>query len=215
MYSLLTLKLIQNVTLVLKNKKHYDFISPLLDRQSYIKDVKTLEEVEWDDIEINLDSFRPVHRKDVHKHLAKCHLEANGLKASLKQKWLEVDPMRKAPIIINRTPRYRGGSLDWSILKDYQDDCCFIGLEKEWKVFQKETGLDIKYHSCDNALEIASVIKGSDLFLGNQSFAYACAEALKHPRVLEVYEAMSNCMPQTDNGYTKITDRLLKEYLYK
>ncbi len=44
-----------------------------------------------------------------------------------------------------------------------------------------------------NLLEVARVIAGSRLFVGNQSCPAAIAEGLKHPMILEVFPTMANC----------------------
>jgi hypothetical protein len=42
-------------------------------------------------------------------------------------------------------------------------------------------------------LQIARVIAGSRLFVGNQSCPAAIAEGLKHSMILEVYRDLPNC----------------------
>jgi hypothetical protein len=56
-------------------------------------------------------------------------------------------------------------------------------------------------------------IRGSKLFVGNQSFPYSLAEAMKHPRVLEVCPICPNCCPQGPNGYAGLTKDVLDHYL--
>jgi hypothetical protein len=52
---------------------------------------------------------------------------------------------------------------------------------------------------------LASVIKGSELFIGNQSMAYAIAEIIKHPRIVEVCPYANNVIPTGANGYGAFT----------
>ncbi len=52
-----------------------------------------------------------------------------------------------------------------------------------------------------NFLELAAVIAGSKLFIGNQSFPFSIAEGLKATRLLEVYHRIPNVIPEGKNGY--------------
>ena len=62
-------------------------------------------------------------------------------------------------------------------------------------------------------MDVAKAIAGCDLFVGNQSFAYSVAEALKKPRVLEVFYAKNNCQPHGPDGYTNINEDLIRRYV--
>jgi len=61
-------------------------------------------------------------------------------------------------------------------------------------------------------LDLAQVISGADLFIGNQSCAYAIAEGLKKRAVLEVCTWLPNCLfhrPDVTHGWdfgTKLPD---------
>jgi len=48
---------------------------------------------------------------------------------------------------------------------------------------------------------MAQVIASCKLFIGNQSFPYSIAEALKTKRLLEVYYQAPNVIPNGPNGY--------------
>jgi hypothetical protein len=48
---------------------------------------------------------------------------------------------------------------------------------------------------------LCGIIKGCELFVGNQSMAYAIAEIMKHPRVVEICPTAHNVIPTGDNGY--------------
>ena len=49
----------------------------------------------------------------------------------------------------------------------------------------KEKLVNLEHYESNDFLELASIIKGAKLFIGNLSFGYALAEALKVPRLLE------------------------------
>jgi ADP-heptose:LPS heptosyltransferase len=102
--------------------------------------------------------------------------------------------------VLNRTSRYHNPTFDYSILKPYQDRITFVGLPQEFKVISAKLP-DIKYHPVQDFYELAQVIKGSNLFIGNQSMAYAIAEQMKHHRILEICPSAHNVIPTGANGY--------------
>jgi hypothetical protein len=68
----------------------------------------------------------------------------------------------------------------------------------------------MRFQQAESYKHLASMILGSKVFIGNQSFAYSLAEAMKHPRVLEVLLVDSNCMPQSSNGFTNLSQSVLR-----
>jgi hypothetical protein len=59
----------------------------------------------------------------------------------------------------------------------------------------------LKYRGVNDFLEFARIIAGCKFFIGNQSFPYAVAEALKVNRALEVCFECPNVIPEGPNGY--------------
>ena len=68
----------------------------------------------------------------------------------------------------------------------------FVGSPDEHFAFQQYAG-PVSYHHTPDYLELAQVIAGADLFIGNQSSPFWVAEGLKAPTVLEVCLYCSNC----------------------
>jgi hypothetical protein len=62
---------------------------------------------------------------------------------------------------------------------------------------------------------MASIIKGSKLFIGNQSLGFAIAEGLKVARILEVFYGKNNCHPQSENGHVgnSINLEMIERYI--
>ena len=173
----------------------------------------------WKKNGINLDLFRHIaivaYKVDkVAKHLAQSHLEVVHESFDLSKEWLfNIKPKKEAKIIINRTTHYHDKEeIDWKLLSDYKKDILFIGLDYEYREFERKY-FDVKRRICSNALEIAELIKGSNLFVGNQSLCFALAEAMKCPRVLEVYYIRNNCLPNGKDGYIYLDEELIKRYL--
>jgi len=190
--------------LALTKEKQLEFLYPLLALQSYVTGV-TLDRYLTG--AIDLCKYREISQADLSKHLATCHAEAAGVVVDLETPWLEaVEPNPVAKIVVNRTSRYRG-DLDWEVLEPFLADTIFVGTEKERRGFM----FPVRYYLTEDALELACIIAGSSLFIGNQSCAFAIAEALKHPRVLEVSTEKPNCMPHGAEGWAELTSTLLEE----
>jgi hypothetical protein len=60
---------------------------------------------------------------------------------------------------------------------------------------------NLKHIKVLNALDLAQTIAGCKFFIGNQSFSFAVAEAIKVKRVLEVCYETPNVIPEGQNGY--------------
>ena len=194
--------------LALTKERQRDFLRPLLNLQPYVENV-TLNYP--NNGFVDLRKYREISEADLSKHLALCHAEAAGVAVDLETPWLGgVTPKDRGTIVVNRTARYRG-TLDYSLLRPYESDVVFLGTFKEWKSFTEETGVTPGLFYTENALDIAETISGSKLFIGNQSLAFSIAEALKHPRVLEVSHTKPNCMPHGAGGETELTPGRLKE----
>lgn len=188
-------------------KQHYDMLHNLLMLQPNL-------EVRHGYEGLSLDSYRKIN--DNKKHLAQCHLEAINVSYDLTRPWLfNIEPVTESEIVVNRTRHYHDKKeIDWRMFEEYADKTLFIGLEDEFAVFKKRFAPNVKlYKKCKDALEMAQIIKGSKLFVGNQSLAFALAEAMKHPRILEICYRYDNCRPQGENGHTYLTNALINEYV--
>lgn len=175
-------------------------LNDLLLSQSYIDSVEVLN---LQSIDADLDRFRLFLSPS--RHLAISHLMAFDIHADLSLPWLETDmfsPLPIARIVINRTGRFHG-FLDWGELKG-RCDCVFVGLPGEHSGFIRSVGFDVPYYRTETYVDLFRVILGSSLFIGNQSFSFALAEAIKHKRVLEVFPNAPNCLPIGDGSYSSI-----------
>jgi hypothetical protein len=215
-YSLPTIQAFGGGDLWIRKKNHYDSLHTLLEWQPFVYKVyseKPIPEMGF----INLDSYRYEERRAFRsgkfKHLAEYHLDAFKEQFDLNVPYLfNVSPEHVGDIVINRSMRYHDKELiDWKLLEGRE--VVFVGWEREYKQFLFLLDTKIIYYKCKDALEMARIIKGSKLFLGNQSLGFALAEAMKHPRVLEVYHQNANCMPFGMDGYTHLDKDLLDAYL--
>lgn len=109
--------------------------------------------------------------------------------------WLQVEPSKqtKGRIIVSRCPRWMAYSWPYKVLMSlFQSEMLFIGADQEYKAFCAEFGMIERLH-CQDHLEIAKAIAGSELFIGNQSSPNAICEGLKHQSVLEVSPLAPDC----------------------
>jgi hypothetical protein len=188
-------------------------------QHDYVSEVK-----EWtgEPVDYNLDDFRLNVRADPSLHLVDCHARCFGLDVDKTVPWLQVKPLKltgKTDIIVSRSDRFHDGNFDWTPLFPYADRCAFIGFPEEHAAFEKLTGMQISYleelqgELTHLFLMFARIIAGSKLFIGNSSFHWTLAEALKVNRVMDVYHGYPNCLPQTANGWTGLTDSIIQQCL--
>jgi len=163
-------------------------LRPILEEQPYIKEVKL-----WrgGPVGCNLDMFRQHVRFN---NLSDSHLASVGL--PLKERdtaWLSIPP-KKIPnksVVFCRSARYHGNYSFWEqqISDELIEKGIFIGYEKEYEYFcYTFPHLNIEYYKVENAYEIAQIISGCSLFIGNQGLPHALAEAMKKKLVNETFK---------------------------
>ena len=122
--------------------------------------------------------------------------------------WLEADAKTVAPVVINRTFRYRcpDGTGVWQNLLEQANirkNGVFVGTEDEHEDFIKRTGYSVERYPVKDFKELADIIAGADLFMGNQSAAYSIAMGLGKSSVLETIKikplANNECYFPRDN----------------
>jgi SAM-dependent methyltransferase len=103
------------------------------------------------------------------------------------------------PVLIHRSPRWQNPVFPWrKVLDLHGSRCIFVGLPSEHEAFVKEFG-PVPFRPTKNFLELARLIAGCELYIGNQSAPYAIAEAMKHNAVLEVWPEGPNCIFYREN----------------
>jgi hypothetical protein len=101
--------------------------------------------------------------------------------AIVEKQWLKVTPKPVAEVVISRSNRYKNPWFPWKkIIQKYKKKAVFVGIPEEYKLFCKRlNNREIPHHKTKDLLELAEVIAGSQLFIGNQSAPYSIAEGLK------------------------------------
>jgi hypothetical protein len=185
-------------------------IVEFLKTQPYIDSVQ-----DWDErkVDYDLDKFREL--SFILYLLTEMYLKKFNVSFDLSKKWIDTEKIpviHKADIVVSRTARYHS-VFNWNELAPWIDRAVFIGWDNEYKEFVEETGYKIRHEVMGTWLDIAGTILGSKLFIGNQSMLYAMAEGMKHPRVLEECSYCPNCHPQSKNGHTWLTQKVIRKYL--
>ncbi len=183
---------------VMLNEKMAEMLRPLLTAQSYIHGFGVLTDQK---IHVNLDFFRSGAFNLINSNSARWSGYQTGVSPDLWKKWLDVTPdlRYRDKIVITRTERYRNTSIDYSFLNRYDNVIC-VGVESEYHDIKKVLPR-IEWVKVDDFYQLASIMAGCKFFIGNQSFPFSVAEALKIPRILEVYYHITNVIPEGENAH--------------
>jgi hypothetical protein len=151
---------------------------------------------------VNLDVWRQNYRASL--SLANMCLLAHHQPAYLSERpWLTVPELnRVARVVIHRSPRYHNEKFPWyRVIEKYRGELVMVGLKHEYEAFCRDF-VDVPYYHTPNYLELAKVIAGSTLFIGNQRSPYAVAEGMKVNTIQEVCLSIPNCIFDRANaGY--------------
>jgi hypothetical protein len=178
-----------------KISSRYHVFEPLLSAQPYIQEVTLTEE----SAPLDLSTFRPDYKPTQSLLASQC---AHGKKkyglpiVKGDTPWLFVNKAKetKGRVVIARSPRYHNDLFPWkTVLNHYGQSVLFVGLPEEHEDFSKKFGR-VEHRPVKDLLELAELIAGSELFVGNQSSPYAIAEGLKHPRILECNLRVPDCI---------------------
>lgn len=176
-------------------ERDYELLAPLIERQSYITKVSA-----WHDgdnrPDVDLDRYRAVLYRTFEGNIVESYFRTFNLPftaVDVETPWLEADPIREASIVVNSTPRYRDPEAAGTWLQMCQDadlatNGLFVGTPNEHETFVHATGCNITYRPVRDFLELAGLIEGADLFLGNQSMALSIAMGLGKTSVVELHK---------------------------
>ena len=164
------------------SKNAVNKLIPLLKKQTYLS---TVEFFNGNKIDIDLNFFRemPIN---FNIDSVRWYSHLVGLHPNLKDAYIENIPEIEKynnEIVIMRSLRRQNPLINFNFLNSYKN-VLFVGLENEYEDLNKSIK-NLKFYDCEDFFELASIIKSSKIFLGNLSFGFALAEALKVPRLLE------------------------------
>lgn len=181
-------------------------LKPLAEAQPYVEEVRI--KTAKDTVDWNSGGFRGsgLHSRSASlfeaqlSHLV--HVHGFGRTITPLTQWLHVDPSRetRGRIICARSGRYRNGSFPWrEIVQHYGDRLLFIGLKHEHQDFSGQFGM-VEHRPVNDLLEMAQLIAGSEMFIGNQSSPMAVAEGLKHRTIQETSIDPADCIYYRENA---------------
>ena len=186
-------------------------IKPLVEAQPYVNAVRIWkrETLQWES-----ERFRGYGYVNNRLNLAHNHAQAaiqDGFITELpdvRSPWLTVEPDTRyaGRIIVNRSFRYNNDMFPWAeIVRHYGERVLFIGLPDEHSRFCSSFGA-AGYQPTKDFLEVARMIAGSELFIGNQSSCMGVAEGLKHPRIQETCLWQPDCIYPPGTGAQYVAD---------
>jgi hypothetical protein len=191
-------------------------LKPLIEAQPYIKEVRMYK---GEKVDYNFDLFR--YCGDLtYQNLCEAMLKTFGLsKEERNKQWLFIEPVATSkPVLINKTDRYLNRNVDWnSFLQHYGGFMAFVGIEKEYESFINEHSgfinehkLEIPFYPTKDFLELAKLISGCSIFIGNQSSPYSIAEGLKKDTIQVVCDECPNCIFPRDNAIYVPNEYMIK-----
>jgi hypothetical protein len=167
----------------------FNAIKPLVEAQSYISSIRF--EHPRKGVDFDVSGFRAVH--SLRYNLSEA--QARWLKVSNLNldPWLKVTPsaLSKGRIIVARSARYHNPRFPWKqLVRSYGRRMSFVGLRDEFDAFVRWTGGSelVTYMPTRSLMEVAALIEGSDLFIGNQSCPCWIAMGLGHRMIQETHE---------------------------
>jgi len=180
------------------NQKMADMLIPLIIHQPYIA---TCQIHTTEPIHIDLDYFHSGNIPLKKGNIARWCSYLTGVSPELWKPWISVKPdtTYNDTIVVARSERYRNHAISYEFLRAYPN-VVFIGVESEYNDFTKSVG-EIKWIQVKDFIEMAGIIAGAKFFIGNQSFPFSIAEALKVPRILETSFDIINVVPEGENGH--------------
>ncbi|MBL0884282.1 MAG: hypothetical protein IBJ16_13225 [Chitinophagaceae bacterium] len=183
---------------VMLTEKSVSLFAPLLQQQPEIAHF-----AHWngEPIHYDLTAFRSFPFDYRMYSITRWYFLTFAVTADLGKPWLQITPDHRFTdqVVIARSSRYHGLDIDYSFLSQYHN-LVFVGVPDEYEAM-KQAIPNLQYHPVADFAELAAVIAGCRLFIGNQSFPFSLAEALKVPRVLEVYYQCPNVIPEGPNAY--------------
>lgn len=163
------------------NKRIYNMLYPLLEKQPYINCIKIFNK---ENIDINFNIIRelPINLLFDNNRYG---FHVAGVQVDLSKKYLDVHdhPTMKNKITICRSLRYQNNLISYNFLEKFES-AYYIGTLEEYKNLKSEIK-NLKYYECKDFLEMAMIIQNSKIHIGNSTLGIDIAEGLKSPRLLE------------------------------
>lgn len=198
-------------------------IKPLLEAQDYIERVQFTHGLPFS-TSYDLNKFRlPWKNRTAadFDSIYRLHLRAFELDWPEDEPWLSVPEPITVPgrdIVVSRSPRYHDDAFPWyDLVQKAGDRMVFVGTESEANIFQGfgAPKTIIPHYRTANLLEVARVIAGAGMFIGNQSAPLAIALGLGVRCLVEEWPLNPNCRLERCNAryFAKDCLKTPKEWL--
>jgi len=187
-----------------------EIIAPILRLQPYVYSVQFSPQIKTT---YDLNRFRDylmleptlLSRGEKRLNLAEAHLLTFRLPLDeCYRPWLVTDKpeiIPDRPVLMHRSARWRSTTFPWAaVMKEHGEHAAFVGLEQEYLDFVKDWGF-IPYAKTNNFLELARLIAGCRLYIGNQSLPYALCAGMHKDSLLEVWPEGPNCFFPRKNAF--------------
>lgn len=176
-------------------------LRPLLESQDYIGNV-IHGDAPKDEYTINFSTFR---NGGLFYGVSLMELQSDWVNANAEpEPWLKVSPSARGRgrIVCHRSPRYHNPYFRWDeIGKKFGTQLLIVGLPHEVEDLRRATKIHAEYAITHDYLELAKLIAGADLFIGNQSSPMALAIGLGAPFVQETCLWTPDCLYPRKNGF--------------
>lgn len=200
------------------NEQTFLLMEPLLLSQPYIAGFMRWcgEKTDIDLDKIRENAYTPMPNGDIHHWQ---WLSIPQMACDLSIPWIAIDfgapsPPPQQHIVLNLTSRFRNPIITYNFLKPRENDLAFVGTRPEHADFCNTYGLHgVRYLHADNFLQLAGIIAASKLFIGNQSFCWHLADAMKKLRVLEICPTFPNTWPTGADGYAAMHQDCMEYYV--
>jgi hypothetical protein len=188
----------------MKNRMH--LIEPLLRKVPYLTDVEFTPTPPR--VDVNFMDFRKQYKPT--RTLTESQAAYIGINQVGMDPWLSVpkSPLSKGRIVCCRSPRYQNPVFPWlKIVNAHKSRILFAGLDEEYAAFTSNFGR-VERAVTKNLLELAELIAGSDLFIGNQSSPGWLAMAMGHPIIQESHVSIHDSMAPRRNAQYVVDGRI-------
>lgn len=182
-----------------------DLTKRLVESQPYIKSyqIQGNEKMDWESGEFRSSPHFQKTSTIFQAHISHLKTVVKGLpNITGKNPWLKIEPSPDSAGkgVINRTPRYNNPFFPWKEVVDFYGapNLLFVGTHDEHERFCEKFG-QVPYYPTKDFYEVATLIAGSAIFIGNQSCANAIAEGLKHAAIQETCLHTPDCIFIRDN----------------
>lgn len=125
---------------------------------------------------------------------------------------MAITPEKLNMVLVNRTKRWQNIHIDYTALKNFPLEVCFMGADDEYEEFLTQVPEASRYEPA-NLAEAMFQIGRCKMFIGNQSLFYAVAELIQAPRMLEVCPYAPNVISYGANANDFCTQQGFEYYL--